>query len=85
MLIIVILTMSCADPGIIYSYLPIEIAIGFSTGSRSLKSDETNGTVTVSVQVFNGTIQEGATVSIRFTTADDSAYGRSIILKLMVN
>ena len=47
MLIIVILTISCADPGIIYSYLPIEIAIGFSTGSRSLKSDETNGTVTV--------------------------------------
>ncbi len=54
----------------------VEIAIGFSTGSRSLKSDEASGTVTVSVQVLNGTIREGATVSIRFTTADDSAYGR---------
>ena len=34
----------CGSSDIIYSYLPIEIAIGFSTGSRSLKSDETNGT-----------------------------------------
>ena len=47
--IVIVLTISCADPGIIYSYLPIEIAIGFSTGSRSLKSDEANGTVTVKV------------------------------------
>ena len=63
---------------ILYSYLPVEIAIGFSTGNKSLKSDEANSTVTVSVQVFNGTIREGVTVSISFTTADDSAYGRSI-------
>ena len=79
MLIIVILTISCADPGIIYSYLPIEIAIGFSTGSRSLKSDEANGTVTVSV------LEPYEREPLSQYTADHSAYDRSIILKLMVN
>ena len=59
-----------------YNYLPVEIiAIGFSTDSRSPTSEEASGTVTLSLRVLNGTIQEGNTVSIRFTTADDSAHG----------
>lgn len=54
---------------------PVEIAIGFSTDSRSPISDEASGTVALNVQVLNGTIPAGTTVSIRFTTADSSAQG----------
>ena len=56
--------------------------IGFSIGSRSLEFGEASGTVALSVQVLNGTIREGDTISIRLTTADDSAHGRIIMLAI---
>lgn len=56
--------------------LSVEIVIGFSADSISIASDETlNGTVTLTIRVLNGTINEGNTVAVRVTTADNSAEG----------
>ena len=57
-------------------FLHVEIAIGFYTDSSFLISSEANGTVTLSIRVLNGTIGEGITIQVRFTTADNSAHGR---------
>ena len=56
-------------------YLPVEIVVGFSTDSRSSTFDEASGTVTLNVCVLNGTIREENIISVRASTADNSAQG----------
>ena len=81
MLIVVASTVACTNKIIDGSspaciYLSVEIVIGFSAGSVSIASDEAlNGTVTLSIRILNGTINEGTTVPIRVTTANNSADG----------
>lgn len=60
----------------LFLYLCAVILIGFNTKSISLTFPESNGTVTLVVNVFNNmTIGEGNTVQVRITTADKSAHG----------
>ena len=79
MLIVVPSTVACTINNSICPtciYLSVEIVIGFSADSVSIASGEAlNGTVTLSIRVLNGTINEGNTVPVRVTTADNSAEG----------
>ena len=50
------------------------IVIGFDPDSYSV--NETDGTVMLTVRVFEGTISEGRSIPVRVTTSDDSAQGK---------
>lgn len=50
------------------------IMIGFDPNTYCV--NEPDGTVTLKVQLFGGTISEGRAILVRMTTADDSAQGK---------
>ena len=56
-------------------YLPVEIVVGFNTNSSSPTFDEASGTVTLTIRVLNGMIHDENMISIRASTADNSAQG----------